>query len=163
MVNTARSRNTSDCCESILVTTGLRGRKSKPPPSHKTRGWGTQTSKPKTSPPETSIPELQHPKSQHLNFNTQNLNTRTSTPKISTLKFQKPEFKITRKSGLSYRMLHTARSTRPQPFALSSWARRSHSVDTLGWMGAYNSAHPPAHTRTGVKLCPTPGNSGRAR
>ncbi len=153
MVNTARSRNTSDCCESILVTTGLRGRKSKPPPSHRPRGWGTQTSTPKTP-----APELQHP-----NFNTRNPNTRTSTPKTSTPKFLTPEIKIARKAASRYRMPRTARSTRPQPFALSSWARRSHSVDTLGWMGAYNSAHPPANIRTGVKLCPTPGNSGRAR
>ena len=148
MVNTARSRNTSDCCESILVTTGLRGRKSKPPPSHRSRGWGTQ---------------IQHPKPQHPNFKTQNLNARTSTPKISTLKFQNPEFKIKRKSASRCRMRRIARFSWPQPSALSSWARGSHSVDTLGWMGAYNSAHPPANTRTGVKLCPTPGNSGRAR
>src|SRR6266403_1781429 len=81
MFNTARSRNASDCCESILVTTALRGRKSKPPPSHKTRGWGTRTSTPKTL-----APELQHPKSQHLNFN-----TRTSTPKTSTPELQHPK------------------------------------------------------------------------
>src|ERR1700704_3764225 len=91
MVNTARSRNSSDCCESILVTTGLRGRKSKPPPSHKTRGWGTQTSRPKTSrpktsTPETSTPELQHSKPQHPNFNTQNLDTQISKPGIQNHK-----------------------------------------------------------------------------
>src|SRR6266550_3768169 len=81
MVNTARSRNTSDCCESILVATGLRGRKSKPPPSHKTRGWGTRTSTPKTL-----APELQHPKPQHPNFNTQNLDTQISKPGIQNQK-----------------------------------------------------------------------------
>jgi hypothetical protein len=91
MVNTARSRNTSDCCESILVTTGLRGRKSKPPPSHKTRGRGTQTSRPKTSTPETSTPktstpELQHSKPQHPNFKTQNINTQISKPGIQNQK-----------------------------------------------------------------------------
>src|SRR6266403_157915 len=86
MFNTARSRNASDCCESILVTTGLRGRKSKPPPSHKKRGWGTQPSKPKTS-----TPELQHPKPRHPNFNTQNLDTRTSTLKTSTPELQHPK------------------------------------------------------------------------
>jgi len=148
MVNTARSRNTSDCCESILVTTGLRGRKSKPPPSHKTRGWGTQTSRPKTS-----TPELQHSKPQHPNFDTQNLDTQISKPGIHNHK------------EVCVELADAAHGTflAASTFALSSWARGSHSVDTLGWMGAYNSAHPPANTRTGVKLCPTPGNSGRAR
>jgi len=154
MFNTARSRNASDCCESILVTTGLRGRSQNPTLAQNAR-MGHPNFK-----TQNLNAELQHPKPRHP------IHTQTSTPElntqISTLKFQKPEFKITRKSGLSYRMLHTARSTWPQPLALSSWARRSHSVDTLGWMGAYNSAYPRPIPH-GVKLCPTPGNSGRAR
>jgi hypothetical protein len=154
----ARSRNAFDCCESILVTTGLPGQKSKTPPSHKTRGWGTQASKPKTSTPETSTPktstpELQHSKPQRPNFNTQKLDSQTSKPGIRNHKEVCVEL-----PGAAHGTLYMAST-----FALSSWARGSHSVDTLGWMGAYNSAHPPANTRTGVKLCPTPGNSGRAR
>jgi len=33
-------------------------------------------------------------------------------------------------------------------------------VDTLGWMGAYNSAHPRPIPAREFKLCPTPGTVG---
>src|SRR6267143_1615995 len=113
MVNMARSRNTSDCCESILVTTGLRGRKSKPPPSHKTRGWG------KTSKPKTSTPELQHPKPQHSNFKTRNSQSQGSLRRVAGCRAQ-----------------HVLRGLNPSPYPhghagrirLTHWAGWVHTI-----------------------------------